>query len=361
MSSYKVLVVDDSAFMRKIISDLIMEDTQFEVIGTAKNGREAVEKIRELRPDVVTMDVAMPIMNGLEALQIIMNENPIPVIMLSSMTGIGTQDTIRALELGAVDFVRKPSGSISLDLHIVKERILDKLKIAVHAKVQPLLRIRERPTVTKEMVQPSSSLLRDTDIQAKVIPFQHVVAIGTSTGGPRALQTVLSGLPKDFSAPVLIVQHMPPNFTKSLAIRLDTYCSLHVVEAENGMKVNAGTVYIAPGGWHMSMIQKQTNQFIIKLDKEEPRAGHRPSVEVLFESLIPLKEFKRHIIIMTGMGSDGAMSMKKLKESGANTTIAESEETCIVYGMPRAAIELGGVDYIVKQQDISKKLVELVQ
>lgn len=359
MSTYKVLVVDDSAFMRKIISDLIMEDPQFEVIGTAKNGREAVEKIRELRPDVVTMDVAMPVMNGLEALQIIMNENPIPVIMLSSMTGIGTQETIQALELGAVDFVRKPSGSISLDLHIVKECILDKLRIAVHAKVKALHRFSEI-TAPTEKVQPSL-IDTDTNAKAKVIPFQHVVAIGTSTGGPRALQTVLSGLPQNYAAPVLIVQHMPPNFTKSLAIRLDTYCSLHVVEAEDGMKVRAGIVYIAPGGWHMSMIRIQSDHFIIKLNKEEPRAGHRPSVDVLFESLIPLKDLQRHIIIMTGMGSDGARMMKRLKESGADTTIAESEETCIVYGMPRAAIELGGVDYILKQQDISNKLVELVQ
>ncbi|MEX1031014.1 MAG: chemotaxis response regulator protein-glutamate methylesterase [Paenibacillaceae bacterium] len=359
MSTYKVLVVDDSAFMRKIISDLIMEDPQFEVIGTAKNGREALEMTRELQPDVITMDVAMPIMNGLEAVQIIMNENPIPIIMLSSMTGVGTQETIQALELGAIDFVRKPSGSISLDLHIIKEHILDKLKIAVSAKVRPLQRINEQSVIPKKIVKPSSSLSRDSDIQS--IPFRHVVAIGTSTGGPRALQTVLSGLPSNFPAPVLIVQHMPPNFTKSLAIRLDTYCSLHVVEAEDGMKVSAGTVYVAPGGLHMSMIRVKKDHFVITLNKEEPRSGHRPSVEVLFESLIPLKEFRRHIIIMTGMGSDGAKTMKMLKESGANTTIAESEETCIVFGMPRAAIELGGVDYILKQQDISNKLVELVQ
>ncbi len=358
-TSYRVLIVDDSAFMRKIISDLIMEDPQFEVIGSAKNGLEAVEMTRNLKPDVVTMDVAMPIMNGLEALRIIMNENPIPIIMLSSMTGVGTGETIQALELGAVDFVRKPSGSISLDLHIVKEHILDKLKIAVHAKVQSLRRDNGRAATAKEVIVPLVRAKKETE--TKSIKFEHVVAIGTSTGGPRALQAVLSGLPHDFAAPILIVQHMPPNFTKSLAIRLDTYCSLHVVEAEDGMKVSAGTVYIAPGGWHMSMKRVQTDQFIINLNKEEPRAGHRPSVEVLFESLITLKEYKRHIIIMTGMGSDGAKSMKKLKESGANTTIAESEETCIVYGMPRAAIELGGVDYILKQQEISSKLIELVR
>lgn len=358
MTPYKVLVVDDSAFMRKIISDLIMEDSQFEVIDTAKNGREAVEKTREIRPDIITMDVMMPVMNGLEALRIIMNENPIPVVMLSSMTGSGTQETIQALELGAVDFVRKPSGSISLDLHIVKEDILDKLRMGVHAKILPPHRNSESTVIkAKAMAQPLASLLEES----VTIPFDHVVAIGTSTGGPRALQTVLSGLPKDFAAPVLIVQHMPPNFTKSLAIRLDTYCGLQVVEAEDGMRVKPGTVYIAPGGWHMSMIQKQKNHFIISLNKEELRGGHRPSVEVLFESLIPFKDLKRHIIIMTGMGSDGAKVIGKLKDSGANTTIAESEETCIVYGMPRAAIELGRIDFILRQQEISNKLIELIQ
>src|SRR5690554_5545325 len=156
MSTYKVLVVDDSAFMRKIISDLITEDPQFEIIGTAKNGREALVMTKELQPDVITMDVAMPIMNGLEALQIIMSENPLPVIMLSSMTGIGTQETIQALELGAVDFIRKPSGSISLDLHIIKEHILDKLKIAVSAKVRPLQRFKSQSTAIEEVILSSS-------------------------------------------------------------------------------------------------------------------------------------------------------------------------------------------------------------
>jgi two-component system chemotaxis response regulator CheB len=357
MSTYKVLVVDDSAFMRKIITDLIKEDPQFEVVGTAKNGREAIMMTKELQPDVITMDVAMPIMNGLEALQIIMREHPIPVIMLSSMTGLGTQETIQALELGAVDFVRKPSGSISLDLHIIKEHILEKLKIAVRVKVRPLQRIIDSPVVPPKAASPPLER-RDSDKESN--HFQHVVAIGTSTGGPRALQVVLSGLPPNFPAPVLVVQHMPPNFTKSLSIRLDTYCPLHVVEAEDGMKVLAGTVYIAPGGLHMRMIRMKKDHFIIKLSKEEPRSGHRPSVDVLFESLIPIKELNRHIIIMTGMGSDGAKTMKKLKQNGASTTIAESEQTCIVFGMPRAAIDLGGVDYILNQQDISNKLIELI-
>lgn len=359
MRTYKVLVVDDSAFMRKIISDLIKEDPLFEVIGVAKNGREAIIMTKELRPDVITMDVAMPIMNGIEALQAIMREHPIPVIMLSSMTGVGTQETIQALELGAVDFVRKPSGSISLDLHIIKDHILDKLKIAVHAKVSFLQPVKVIPIVPQKKVHAPTIEKSNSDNMSN--SFQHVVAIGTSTGGPRALQVVLSGLPPNFPAPVLIVQHMPPNFTKSLSIRLDTYCELHVVEAEDGMKVQAGTVYIAPGGLHMSMIRLNNNHFVIKLSKEEPRSGHRPSVDVLFESLIPLKELKRHIIIMTGMGSDGAKTMKKLKITGASTTIAESEETCIVFGMPRAAIELGGVDYILNQHEISNKLVELIK
>jgi two-component system chemotaxis response regulator CheB len=358
MGTYKVLVVDDSAFMRKIITDLITEDPQFEVVGTAKNGREAIIMTEQLQPDVITMDVAMPIMNGLEALQIIMKEHPIPVIMLSSMTGIGTQETIQALELGAVDFVRKPSGSISLDLHIIKEHILEKLKIAVQVKVRALQRIKDSSVEPPKAASPPPER-RDSVIKESN-HFEHVVAIGTSTGGPRALQVVLSGLPPNFPAPVLVVQHMPPNFTKSLSIRLDTYCALSVVEAEDGMKVQAGTVYIAPGGLHMRLIRLKKDHFIIKLSKEEPQSGHRPSVDVLFESLIPMKELNRHIIIMTGMGSDGAKTMKKLKQSGACTTIAESEQTCIVFGMPRAAIDLGGVDYILNQQDIPSKLMELI-
>jgi len=355
MRRYTVMVVDDSAFMRKIISDLIAEDLEFDVIGTAKNGKEAVEKASEWKPDVITLDVEMPVMNGLEALQAIMSNEPIPIIMLSSLTDEGARETIKALELGAVDFVRKPSGSISLDLFKVKDLLLDKLKIAVRAKVkriQPLETLMIADTKVR-------TVGRDISVHDSAAKLEYIVAIGTSTGGPKALQTVLSNIPAHFPAPILVVQHMPPNFTKSLAQRLNSNCELRVVEAEQHMEVSPGTVYIAPGGYHMKLLKK-SNQFRIELTKEDIRSGHRPSVDILFESLVPFNELKRYAVIMTGMGADGAKAMKLLKSSGAKATIAEAEETCIVYGMPRAAVELNAVDYIVKLPAIAGKLDEMI-
>ncbi|TVY10638.1 protein-glutamate methylesterase/protein-glutamine glutaminase [Paenibacillus cremeus] len=363
MQPIDVLIVDDSVFMRRIISDLISEDTGFRVVGTAKNGREAIEMVKRLKPHVMTLDVEMPEMNGLEALRIIMKENPLPVIMLSSLTQEGASETIKALELGAVDFIGKPSGSISLDLHKVKESLLEKLHIAAGTNVSKL---------PKPFVAPAAPL-KKVPVPAVVPPkmverlqaesnttFDHLVAIGTSTGGPRALHEVLSGIPGSFPAPVVIVQHMPPNFTKSLSQRLNTISGLHVVEAENGMVLESGMAYVAPGGYHMTIARNGTSSYKVHLSQEDPRAGHRPSVDVMFESLLPLKELKRHIVLMTGMGSDGAKGMLALKQAGALTTIAESEETCIVYGMPRAAVELKCVTHVLPQQEIARQLIHSV-
>lgn len=354
MRRYKVLVVDDSAFMRKIISDFINEHPQFEVTATARNGREAVDSVIRLKPDIVTMDVEMPVMNGLEALREIMRRSPLPVIMLSSLTGSGTSETLKALEWGAVDFIRKPSGSISLDLYKVKEMLYEKLLAGVEARVRGPC---PDPEPAAMPLKPKRPLARE-----KPASFSHLVAIGTSTGGPRALQTVLTRLPEDFPAPVLVVQHMPPNFTKQLAARLNGLCQVRVDEAEDGETIAAGSVYIAPGGQHMKLVRDgRGDQYRIALSKEEPRNGHRPSVDVLFESLAPLTELKRHLVILTGMGSDGAKGMKLVKESGAASTIAEAEETCVVYGMPRAARELGAADRSEKLHDIADVLLQRVR
>ena len=359
MHRYSVLIVDDSAFMRKIIADLITDHSEFDVIGTAKNGQEAVDKAKQLKPDVITLDVEMPIMNGLDALKIIMSEQPVPVIMLSSLTDFGTRETIRSLELGAVDFVRKPSGSISLDLYKVKDLLLEKLRIAVSAKVTKIVEIAPIRPVVKTVQTKGQKLPQSIPTQSRAI--DQIVVMGTSTGGPKALQTVLTQLPAEYPAPLLIVQHMPPNFTRSLAERLDSLCELHVVEAADQMLLSSGTVYIAPGGWHMQVIRSAAGEFRIQLSKEEPRSGHRPSVDVLFESLVPYNDIQRYAVIMTGMGADGAAGMKKLKDSGAVATIAESEQTCVVYGMPKSAIELEAADYILNLQHIAQKLIDLVQ
>ncbi|WP_028611018.1 protein-glutamate methylesterase/protein-glutamine glutaminase [Paenibacillus harenae] len=445
MNSYRVLVVDDSAFMRKFISDLIVQDPQFSIVATAVNGMEAIEAVREWKPDAVTLDLEMPVMNGLEALQLIMKQNPTPVIMLSGISEDHTRETIKALQYGAFDFIRKPSGVFSNDIEHVREALLEKLRIAVMTKrYQPALSIKEetkrrgdqpglaapegfdaarkpvqpinppptgqyspvrerslpysqpdrdkqagagsaslspaKPNKSKsgteapktlpasrskpevreakpKHAEPPSPSLNAIDSQAK--PFKHIVAIGTSTGGPRALHEVITALPGDFPAPVLVVQHMPPKFTKSLAQRLDSFSEMRVVEAEQGERVSAGVVYIAPGGFHLELT-KDAAGYAIQLTEQPQRNGHRPSVDVLFESLLGCKELKRHAVIMTGMGSDGAKGMRKLIDHGVDSTIAEAEESCVVYGMPRAAVEAGCVNKVLPLQRIASQIVHAV-
>jgi two-component system chemotaxis response regulator CheB len=345
MPPYQVLVVDDSIFMRKLITDLITENPLYSVIATAKNGREAVEKTKLHKPDVVTMDVEMPEMDGLQALKIIMKEVPTPVIMLSNLTKEGANETIQALEWGAVDFVKKPSGSISLDMHKVKQLLFEKLYIAVNSKVRNsgLHSIIDRKAPhTKKLTH---------------VGFNQIVALGTSTGGPRALQQVISNIPEAFPAPIVIVQHMPPNFTKSLAQRLDAISNIRVIEAEDGMPLEASTAYIAPGGFHMTIYKDRDKSYCLRTSKDDLRSGHRPSVDMMFESLLPFTELNKYVVLMTGMGNDGAKGMQALKRAGAISTIAESEETCIVYGMPRAAVELLCVDHILPLQKIAEQLI----
>lgn len=441
MEPYRILVVDDSPFMRAIFSDLILRDSEFTIVETASNGEEAVEAVKRLKPDAVTLDLEMPLMNGIEALQIIMKEEPTPVIMLSGISEQNMRETIKALQYGAFDFIRKPTSAVSDDITAVGELLIEKLKIAVmtHKKKRlsptvftpaaelesaaaaedkekkaaaprPLslypkekkltdnIRKTGKPASGKEQAESKSDQTKEgtyktnpvappprkaAPAKPEIIPrvtelsfeppvnlankkndvlsrlpveFTHIVAIGTSTGGPRALHEVICSLPHDLPAPVLVVQHMPPKFTKSLAQRLDSFSPLKVVEAEQGEKVRAGVVYIAPGGSHMVM-EQDSSGYRIKLTQEPPRNGHRPAVDVLFESLVPFKQLKRHAVIMTGMGSDGAKGMAALAESGAVTTIAEAEETCVVYGMPRCAVENGSAKLIVPLQQIAPNVV----
>lgn len=436
----RVLVVDDSAFMRKILCDLIALDPQFEIMGTANNGREAIEAVRVHKPDVITMDLEMPEMNGLEALERIMRIHPTPVIMLSSISDDGTRETIRALQNGAFDFIRKPAGPSSPDIQMVGEQLLEKLRIAVLTKRHSALyqqatipavrkpatskqkesftfdaatlpKNERRPDTSKpkpdsfdqlamneiaaasskppEPSKPESSsgaskpvakkdkqqsapaatpaVQSDAETPARTMnkptpgrSFKHLVAIGTSTGGPRALHEVITALPADFPAPVLVVQHMPPKFTHSLAQRLDTFSALHVTEAVQGERVYAGVVYIAPGGYHMELA-KDREGYCIKLSEDAPRGGHRPSVDTMFESCAAFTELRRHSIIMTGMGSDGMKGMKVLNDSGAESAIAEAEESCVVYGMPRSAIEAGVAKSVVNLRQIAAAITQAVR
>lgn len=358
MPPFGVLVVDDSAFMRKMITEMIAGDSRFTVLGTARNGRDAVETAGRLRPDVITMDIEMPEMNGLEALSVIMRDNPTPVIMLSSRTHEGTAETIKALEIGALDFVEKPSGPISLDLHLVKEAVLEKLYTAALSGAAAAKRAGAALPQPPAGIQSSKG--NPPALGRKLVSKpgkRSLVAIGTSTGGPKALQSVLTGLPSDYPSPIVIVQHMPPGFTKSLAQRLDSICEIRVVEAEDGAELHPGTAYIAPGGKHLK-VGRERDKFVARLNEEPLRNGHRPSADVLFESIVPYGELERTVVLMTGMGNDGARGMKLLHDSGVTQTIAEDKSTCIVFGMPRAAIELNCVNKVVPLDRIAAQLLK---
>ncbi|MFJ8243957.1 chemotaxis response regulator protein-glutamate methylesterase [Peribacillus asahii] len=364
MKKIKVLVVDDSAFMRKLIVEFLTEDSRLEVVGSARNGQDAISKIQSLRPDVVTLDVEMPIMNGLEALEKIMKDCPTPVVMLSSTTKEGAENTLMAMQNGAFDFIAKPSGAISLDLYKVKHEIIDKVVAASWANVHKLQKnageIQRNLSVCKKYSKielgvsfVSSYAVVDRDYRGK-----KIVLIGTSTGGPRALQTVLTNLPQSINAPILVVQHMPPGFTRSLAERLDSLCHIHVKEAEDGELIQKGTAYIAPGGFHLKVRKIGTGSAII-LEQSEPRNGHRPSVDVMFESVAnELIDFTKITVIMTGMGSDGANGLIELKRKGQVKAIAESQETSIVFGMPKAAIATHLIDTVENVENIAKTIVK---
>ncbi|MGP4080209.1 protein-glutamate methylesterase/protein-glutamine glutaminase [Pseudalkalibacillus sp. R45] len=347
MSSIRVMVVDDSAFMRKVISDLLSSDPTIVVAGTARNGEDALKKIPQLSPDVITLDVDMPVMDGLTTLKKIIEQYAIPVIMLSSVTKAGAAQTIEAIQAGAVDFISKPSGAISLDIHKVQAELLNKVKVASAAKVTRTAE-REKGPITSFTKKPLNKGLTKK---------KKLIAIGTSTGGPKALVEVISNLPDSIEAPVLIVQHMPVGFTKSLAERLNKLSALAVKEAESGEILRNNTVYIAPGGYHLRAIHKQ-NEIIIELDNHtSPIRGHRPSVDEMFTSLSTVHSYQKIAVIMTGMGTDGTRGLLALKEEEDTIAIAESEESCVVYGMPRSAIATQKVDEVVHVTEISKRIV----
>ncbi len=357
MNKVKVLITDDSIFMRKLLSDLLEKHPEIEVIATAKNGKEAIEKIKEYSPDVITLDVEMPQMNGLQALEVIMREHPVPTIMLSSTTTEGSLNTIIAMEQGAVDFVAKPSGAISLDIHKVKEELIEKILLASRSNIS----LFKQPIKKEKEILSSQSFYSKIDLLEKAGKRDAVVCIGTSTGGPRALQTLLTALPKSFPAPLFIVQHMPKHFTKSLANRLNSICEITVVEAVHNQKVEKGTAYIAPGDFHMEVI-KRAGSLFIHLHEAPPIRGHRPSVDTLFRSIGNLETYQKIAVILTGMGNDGTAGLKQLKENGKTETVAlaESEESCIVYGMPRAAIHSGMVDEVHHLKDMSKRINQYI-
>lgn len=347
----RALVVDDSAFMRKVISDLLAADPDIEVVGTARDGLDALDQIRLEKPSVVTMDVEMPRMDGLTALEHIMAESPVPVVMVSSLTQDGAETTVRALAMGAVDFVGKPSGTISLDLARVRGELVNKVKLANRASLASLRRPalwRARP---RDLRRPVPAAGQQAAEQPSGKPADRLVVIGSSTGGPGALHAIFPDLTADGGTAFLLVQHMPPGFTRSLAGRLNELSPIRVREAVEGDVPTGGTALLAPGGYHMVL----TPERAVVLNQEPPQHGVRPSVDVTLLSAVEAYGDRCVGVILTGMGFDGAKGMAALKRAGGRT-IVQDEASCVVYGMPRAVVEMGNADLVVPIEEVAKAI-----
>jgi len=349
MSAVRVLVVDDSAFMRRQLTRILEADRDLEVVGIARNGQEAVDKVKELEPDVVTLDINMPVMDGLTALTYIMMERPTPCLMVSSLTQEGALATFEALELGAVDFVPKPSGTISMDIDTQAEEILQKVRAAARARLRSGRRKAASRAEREEIGRRSTPRVAASSA--------GVVAIGVSTGGPQTLLEILPFLPADLPAPVLIVQHMPPSFTGPLAKRLNDACAIQVKEAEQNEPLLPGWGYVAPGGYHLTVAQSTLGRGPVAHLSDRPKGyAFCPSVDVLFESVARVCGPPSVGVLLTGMGSDGADGMVRIRQAGG-FTIAESEETAVVFGMPREAIERGGAQVVAPAPKIADQIV----
>ncbi len=340
----RVLVVDDSALMRKLIPMILERDPDIEVVGTAMDGAFALRKIAELQPDIVTLDLEMPRMDGLETLRTIMRGAPLPVIVFSTHSKEGAYSTFKALALGAIDFVAKPTDAAAGNLEPVALQLAEKIKVARRARGSKSI-----PGPALESAPPSKKRGR------AALPANRVIAIGISTGGPNALQYLLSQIPADFPATFVIVQHMPEGFTDMFARRLDECCAIDVHEAKSGDLLIAGRALICPGNRHM-MVRRMPRGEMVVLSDTPPINGHRPSADVLFHSVA--QEFGPTSIgiIMTGMGEDGAEGMGAIKSSGG-MTIAQSEETCVVSGMPRAAMLKGYIQKVLPLDSLSANLI----
>lgn len=342
----KLLIADDSAFMRKAISKIAEKDPKIKVIGFANNGQEAIDKIKELRPDVLTLDIEMPLLNGLEALRIIMKECPLPVLMISSLTKQGAAETLEALELGALDYIPKNLSYVSLDILKLEKDIIEKIKLI--AKKKPRIRLAQR--------------YKSPEIYKKD-PGQYsgdysLIAIGASTGGPGAVQDIITSLPADLPCPVVVAQHMPAGFTRSFAERLDSLSSIKVKEAENGENIQDATVYIAPGNHNMALLRRGA-RVTVSLNNKKAVSPYKPSVDVLVSSAARIYGKKVLGIILTGMGNDGLLGMRELKKNDG-FIIAQDEETSIIYGMPKAVIDDSLADVISPLQNIIKEMMRVI-
>jgi two-component system chemotaxis response regulator CheB len=350
MKKIRVLVADDSALMRQTFKRIIAASADFDLVGLARDGEDAVLKARELRPDVISMDINMPKMDGITALQMILQEKICPVVMVSSLTQQGTATTFECLELGAFDFVAKPDGTVSSNMGLVADELIAKLKAAASRGIV------DQQQRSRERRKPYCPPLRATFDNAT---RGRAIAIGISTGGPATLQEVLPLIPADVPASIFLVQHMPPAFIASFAKRLDDHCAVKVVEARSGMTVEPSVCYVAPGGRHLCLHRKMTGEIVIRTPTT-PATLFVPSVGVMMESVLNIYGADTVGVLMTGIGDDGADQMVAIKQAGGHT-IAESEQTAVVYGMPREAIERGGACVVAPSHQVAGEILREVR
>ncbi len=354
MAKTRVVVVDDSALVRSLLTEIINRQSDMECVGAASDPLVAREMIRNLNPDVITLDIEMPRMDGIDFLSRLMRLRPMPVVMVSTLTERGAEVTMKALELGAIDFVAKPKIGVADGLKRLAEEITDKVRIASKATLRKL----PPPSVTS--VAAAGPVVKGPVTTAPASPLgrlstEKIIFIGASTGGTEATREVLVNLPADCPA-VMITQHMPPGFTKSYATRLDGLCRIRVAEARDGERVLPGHAYIAPGGHHLSVERSGAN-YVARVTDGDPVNRHKPSVEVLFRSAARVLGPNALGVMLTGMGADGARAMREMREAGAYNLV-QDEATCVVFGMPREAIAAGAANEVLPLGQIATKLLE---
>ncbi|MBI5639096.1 MAG: chemotaxis response regulator protein-glutamate methylesterase [Nitrospirae bacterium] len=351
----KVLIVDDSAFMRNALTTMLSSDPEIQICGTARDGLEAIEKVASLNPDIVTMDVEMPKMDGLTALKNIMEKNPVPVIMVSSLTVEGAKVTLDALDFGAVDFIPKNLSDLSMNIVKIKELLIDKIKqIGRKGVVRRRIRPADSPQSPQKSGETPQLYVKSTG-ERRI----GIVSIGTSTGGPRALQDVIPKLPKDFPVPIVIAQHMPANFTGPFAERLNQISRITVKEAVDGEAIKPGIVFIAPGRGHMRVVRRRGIETVISISDNKEEYIYRPSVDALMLSVSQYFPGRALGVILTGMGNDGLMGLAELKRSGGRI-FAQDEDTCVVYGMPKAVVDASLADKVLPIEEMAGEIVNAV-